>query len=58
MWKVRESQPIGVKVFYEVFRELPTGGTVFRGRYERKEDAQQLADKLNGLEDTKLERIQ
>ena len=50
MWKVREVEPIGVKVFYEVFRVMPSGDTIFRGRYERKADAQALADKLNELE--------
>ncbi len=50
MWKVRELTPIGVKVFYEVYKVLPSADTIFRGRYERKADAQELADKLNELE--------
>lgn len=46
MWKVRETDRIGVKVFYEVYKELPAG-TVFKGRYTYEKEAQALADKLN-----------
>ena len=47
MWKVRETERIGVKVFYSVYRVLPSGDTIFKGRYEYKDEAQKLADKLN-----------
>lgn len=47
MWKVRETEKIGVKTFWQVYKLMPTGDTVFRGRYEYKEEAQALADKLN-----------
>lgn len=47
MWKVRETKRIGVKVFYEVYKTTPTTETIVRGRWEYKDEAQALADKLN-----------
>ena len=47
MWKVRETQRIGVKVFYDVYKVLPSGDTIFRGRYEYEKEAQDLANRLN-----------
>lgn len=47
MWKVRESKPIGVKSFWEVYKTLPTGETIFRGRWTYEAEAKKLADKLN-----------
>ena len=47
MWKVRESKRIGVMVFWEVYKELPTGETIFRGKWKYEAEAQALADKLN-----------
>lgn len=47
MWKVRETKRIGVKVFYEVYKTTPNTETIVRGRWEYKDEAQALADKLN-----------
>lgn len=52
MWKVRETKRIGVKVFYEVYKTTPVSltpntETIVRGRWEYKDEAQALADKLN-----------
>jgi len=47
MWKVRETKQIGVKVFYEVYKKTSKTETIVRGRWEYKDEAQALADKLN-----------
>ena len=47
MWKVRESKRIGVRTFWEVYKELPTGETIFRGKWKYRKEAEALADKLN-----------
>ena len=47
MWKVRETKPIGVKVLYEVYKDHPNGTTESRGRWDYRDEAQALADKLN-----------
>lgn len=47
MWKVRESKKIGVMTFWEVYKVMPGGETIFRGRWKYKAEAQALADKLN-----------
>lgn len=57
MWKVRKSKQIGVVTFWEVYKEMPTGETIFRGKWRYKEEAQDLADKLN-KEEAERERIQ
>lgn len=57
MWKVRESKKIGIRTFYEVYKTMPTGETIYRGRWKYIKEAQDLADKLN-REGGKNERIQ
>lgn len=47
MWKVRESKQIGAVTFWEVYKVLPSGDTVFRGKWRYESEAQALADKLN-----------
>lgn len=47
MWKVRESKKIGVVTFWEVYKEMPNGETIFRGHWKYREEAQKLANKLN-----------
>lgn len=47
MWKVRESKKIGAVTFYEVYKVLPSGDTIFRGKWKYEAEAQALADKLN-----------
>lgn len=47
MWKVRESKKIGVVTFWEVYKVMPGGETIFRGKWKYKAEAQALADKLN-----------
>ena len=47
MWKVRESKRIGMVTFWETYKVLPTGETIFRGKWKYREEAQKLADKLN-----------
>ena len=56
-WKIRETEPIGERTFYEVYKVLPSGDTIFRGNYERESEAQRLADNLNKAEVERLERI-
>ena len=57
MWKVRESKKIGVATFWEVFKVMPSGETIFRGKWTDFKEAQRLADNLN-REEAKRERIQ
>ena len=57
MWKVRESKKIGVATFWEVFKVMPGGETIFRGKWTDFKEAQRLADNLN-REEAKRERIQ
>lgn len=57
MWKVRESKKIGVVTFWEVFKVMPGGETIFRGKWTDFKEAQRLADNLN-REEAKRERIQ
>ena len=57
MWKVRESKKIGVVTFWEVFKIMPGGETIFRGKWTDFKEAQKLADTLN-REEAKRERIQ
>lgn len=47
MWKVRKSKQIGAVTFWEVYKVLPSGDTVFRGKWRYESEAQALADKLN-----------
>ena len=48
MWKVRKTKPIGVKVFYEIYKKTSSNSeTIVRGRWDYKDEAQALADKLN-----------
>ena len=47
MWKVRESERIGVKTFWEVYKVFPDNTTIFRGKWKYEAEAQALADKLN-----------
>ena len=57
MWKVRESKKIGVAVFWEVYKVMPNGDTIFRGKWTDFKEAQRLADNLNRKE-AERERIQ
>ena len=57
MWKVRESKKIGVVTFWEVFKVMPGGETIFRGKWTDFKEAQRLADNLN-REEANRERIQ
>lgn len=57
MWKVRESKKIGVVTFWEVYKVLPTGETIFRGKWTDFKEAQKIADNLNRRE-AERERIQ
>lgn len=57
MWKVRESKKIGVVTFWEVYKTMPTGETIFRGKWTDFKEAQRLADNLNKKE-AERERIQ
>ncbi len=57
MWKVRETKPIGVKTFWELYKVLPTGDTILKGKWTYEAEAQALADKLN-REEGYHERIQ
>lgn len=56
MWKVRETEQIGTKTFWQVYRPRQDKDTEIRGRYAYKEEAEKLADKLN-KEDGYYERI-
>lgn len=47
MWKVRESKKIGVITYWEVYKVMPGGETIFRGKWKYKKEAQKLADRLN-----------
>ena len=47
MWKVRETEQIGTKTFWQVYRPRQDEDAEIRGRYEYKEEAEKLADKLN-----------
>ena len=47
MWKVREAKKIGMIPFWEVYQTMPTGETIFRGKWKYRNEAQALADKLN-----------
>lgn len=47
MWKVRATKKIGAVTFWEVYKELPSGETIFRGRWTHFNEAQSLADRLN-----------
>lgn len=57
MWKVRESKKIGVITYWEVYKVMPGGETIFRGKWKYRKEAQDLADRLN-KEDAERERIQ
>lgn len=57
MWKVRETKPIGIKTFWELYRVLPSGDTITKGRYTYRAEAEELADRLN-KEAGYYERIQ
>jgi hypothetical protein len=57
MWKVREAKQIGVITFWEVYKIMPGGETIFRGKWKYKAEAQALADRLN-REEAERERIQ
>lgn len=57
MWKVRESKRIGVITYWEVYKVMPGGETIFRGKWKHRKEAQDLADRLN-KEDAERERIQ
>ena len=56
MWKVRESKKIGVVTFWEVYKVMPGGETIFRGKWKYRKEAQDLADRLN-KEDAEHERV-
>ena len=55
MWKVRETEQIGTKTFWQVYKP-GSEKAENRGRYEYREEAEKLADKLN-KEDGYYERI-
>ena len=57
MWKVREAKQIGVITFWEVYKAMPGGETIFRGKWKYKAEAQALAVRLN-REEAERERIQ
>lgn len=57
MWKVRESKRIGSATFWEVYKVLPGGETIFRGKWTDFKEAQRVADNLNRKE-AERERIQ
>ena len=57
MWKVRESKKIGVAVFWEVYKVMPNGDTIFRGKWTDFKEAQRIADNLNRKE-AERERVQ
>ena len=46
-WNVRKTKPIGARIFWEVYKIMPGGETIFRGRWATEKEAQELADKLN-----------
>ena len=56
MWKVRESKKIGVITYWEVYKVMPGGETIFRGKWKYKKEARELADRLN-KEDAEHERV-
>lgn len=56
MWKVRETEQIGTKTFWQVYRPRQDRDAEVRGRYEYREEAEKLADKLN-KEDGYYERL-
>ena len=47
MWKVRETERIGVRTKWEVYRLKANGEKVTRGRWSYRSEAEHLADKLN-----------
>lgn len=47
MWKVKETEQIGTKTFWQVYRPRQEQDAEVRGRYEYREEAEKLADKLN-----------
>lgn len=57
MWKVRQAKKIGVVTFWEVYKELASGETIFRGRWTHFNEAQGLADRLN-REEAERERME
>lgn len=57
MWKVKETEQIGTKTFWQVYKPRQDKDAEIRGRYEYKEEAEKLADKLN-KEDGYYERLQ
>lgn len=56
MWKVRKTEQIGTKTFWQVYKPRQEQDAEIRGRYVYKEEAEKLADKLN-KEDGYYERI-
>ncbi len=50
MWKVRESKKIGVAIFWEIYKDMPNGDTIFRGKWTDFKEAQRIADNLNRKE--------
>ena len=57
MWKVRESKKIGVVTFWEVFKVMPGGETIFRGKWTDFKEAQRVADNLNRKEAKRADTI-
>ena len=57
MWKVRESKKIGVAIFWEIYKDMPNGDTIFRGKWTDFKEAQRIADNLNRKE-AERERVQ
>ena len=47
MWEIRKSKPIGVKTFWELYKTMPNGETIIRGKWKYEAEARALADKLN-----------
>ena len=47
MWMVRKSKQIGVVTFWEVYKLMPTGDTVFRGKWTHRAEAEAVASRLN-----------
>ena len=56
-WKVRKTKTVGVRTFWEVYRVMPGGETIFRGRWTTEKEAQDLANKLNKRTGGSVEKV-
>jgi len=46
-WNIRKTKPIGIRTFWEVYRIMPDGETIFRGRWTTEKEARDVAERLN-----------